>query len=262
MQNKIKQYRKQKEETPFSLHPFCSNLAEPQRGAGRRQFFSTITVNIFSSRISGVFFRYLQLRRYVRQATLSYNNAFFKPFLGPPKQSTRSQRVCCFLSPQDSSTRKSKRAWEGELGAEIQWNHGVKYSLTLTLAQCLAPPDPVQVHRLHVSKTTWNNIFLYFSLHYVIAVAAEALVELLESVTFAFSCSSGFPLPLPSLGYLTLTLNLIRPPGLEYRHCLTPQVGDLAEWTHVKRLRSELSGVLLKSSRIWGPVLEHVWDHW
>lgn len=55
--------------------------------------------------------------------------------------------------------------------------------------------------------------FPYFSLHYVIAVAAEALVELLESVTSAFSCSSGFPLPLPSLGHLTLTLNLFRPPG-------------------------------------------------
>ncbi len=114
------------------------------------------------------FFRYLQLRHYVQQATKSYelppeNNALFKSLLGPPKaKHPISVLVGYFSSILDWSTIRIKQAWEGELGIEIEdksWDEVLTNIKSCSINARLQLIQYKIVHRLHYSKTRLTKIF-------------------------------------------------------------------------------------------------------
>ncbi len=113
------------------------------------------------------FFRYLQIRHYIRQnissESLSEVNPIFKLFLGPPEaKGLISKLVCIFSHKSAQPDVKFKQMWEADPNISIQdeiWKQALN---DIHLCSVNARLQLIQfkvIHRLHYSKVKLHKIF-------------------------------------------------------------------------------------------------------
>ena len=114
------------------------------------------------------FFRYLQLRNYVRQNIPSFeslpaDDSMSKILLGSPEaKNLISSFVGIFLNQQDKSTLKIKQTWERDLNIEISddvWEGALKNIKSCSINSRLQLIQFKVTLRLHYSKVKLHNFF-------------------------------------------------------------------------------------------------------
>ena len=114
------------------------------------------------------FFRYVQLRNYVRQNIPSFeslpaDDSMSKILLGSPEaKNLISSFVGIFLNQQDKSTLKIKQTWERDLNIEISddvWEGALKNIKSCSINSRLQLIQFKVTLRLHYSKVKLHNFF-------------------------------------------------------------------------------------------------------
>lgn len=225
-------------------------------------------------------------------------NALFESLLGPPEaKHLISELVSYFSSTLDSSTIKMKQAWEGELDIEINdetWDEVLTNIKSCSINARLQLIQYKVVHRVHYSKTRlskifpnlsplcnrcnaaegtlthlfwsclkihnfWSLIFQWFSSVFNIILTPDPDTALLghSNMLRNLDCNVRTALSLCMIIAKRCILQL-------WKFDVAPKfetwLRELMNILHVERLRYELSGNILKFSKIWSPVLEHMND--
>ena len=114
------------------------------------------------------FFRYLQLRHYIRQNISSSDplpeeNSLFKLLLGPPEAKGLISKLVCFFSHKhEQPDIKFKQMWEDDLNISIQdeiWKQALNNIHHCSVNARLQLIQFKVIHRLHYSKVKLHKIF-------------------------------------------------------------------------------------------------------